>query len=69
MMHGSSVCTGRTLRALASGLSTIQSNEPCSVSLIARYPVSTLLVAGYLMLKIQVSGCRVIMLTYFDLIS
>ena len=34
------------------GSSTVQEHKPCSISLVPRYPVYTLLVTEYLVLKI-----------------
>ena len=39
-------------RALARGLSTVQAQKPCSISLVPWYPVWTLHVTEYLVLKI-----------------
>ena len=38
-------------RALARGLLTVQAHKPCSISLVPRYPVYTLHVTEYLVLK------------------
>ena len=43
-------------RALESGLSTVQAHKTSSFSLVPSYPVETLYVMGYLVLKIWVSG-------------
>ena len=37
--HGLSACTVDNPRVLASGLSTVPAEEPCSISLVAWYPV------------------------------
>ena len=39
-------------RALARGLSNVQAQKPCSISLEPCYPVKTLHITEYLMLKI-----------------
>ena len=39
-------------RALARGLSAVQAHKPCSISLVPWYPVYTLHIAEYLVLKI-----------------
>ena len=47
-------------RALASGLTTVQADKPCSMSLIPRYPVETLHVIGYLScLRFEYMGIEV----------
>ena len=43
-------------RALARGLSTVQVHKPCSISLVPRYPVYTLHITEYLLLKIGYLG-------------
>ena len=54
---------GDNPRALASGLSKVQADKPCSILLVAQYRVYTLRIKCiYLVLKIFVSGKCAIML-------
>ena len=47
---------GDNPRAQASGLSTLQADEPCPLSIVPWYPCVDLARYGYLMLKLLASG-------------
>ena len=56
-------------RALAKGLSTVQAHNPCCISLVPSYPVDTLHITEYLVLKIGYLWIVVQCGLYFDKIS